>query len=53
MRANLKAINGFTLLELLAVIAVYWDSTSFPGGGVRFALGHDPLAGYDYQWSAN
>jgi hypothetical protein len=53
MRTNLKAINGFTLLELLAVIAVYWDSTPFPDGGVKFALGSHPPAGYDYQWTAN
>jgi hypothetical protein len=53
MRTNLKATNGFTPLELLVVIAVYWDSTPFPDGGVEFALGYDPPAGYNYQWSAN
>ncbi len=34
-------------------IKIYWDSTTYPGGGVKFALGYDPPAGYDYQWSGN
>ena len=37
----------------VSYIKIYWDSTPFPDGGVRFALGFDPPAGYDYQWSAN
>ena len=37
----------------VSYIKIYWDSTPFPDGGVKFALGFDPPAGYDYQWSAN
>jgi prepilin-type N-terminal cleavage/methylation domain-containing protein len=37
----------------VSYIKIYWDSTPYPGGGVKFALGFDPPAGYDYQWSAN
>ena len=37
----------------VSYIKIYWDSTPFPGGGVKFALGFDPPAGYDYQWSTN
>jgi prepilin-type N-terminal cleavage/methylation domain-containing protein/prepilin-type processing-associated H-X9-DG protein len=37
----------------VSYIRVYWDSTPLPGGGSSFALGYDPPAGYDYQWSGN
>jgi len=37
----------------VSYIKIYWDSTPFPDGAVKFALGFDPPAGYDYQWSPN
>jgi prepilin-type N-terminal cleavage/methylation domain-containing protein/prepilin-type processing-associated H-X9-DG protein len=37
----------------VSYINIYWDSTPFPGGGVKFALAADPPAGYEYQWSPN
>jgi prepilin-type N-terminal cleavage/methylation domain-containing protein len=37
----------------VSYIKIYWDSTPYPGGGVRFALGADPPTSYDYQWSGN
>jgi len=37
----------------VSYIKIYWDSTPYPDGGVKFALGYDPPAGYDYQWSGN
>ena len=37
----------------VSYLKIYWDSTPLPGNGVKFALGADPPAGYDYQWSPN
>jgi prepilin-type N-terminal cleavage/methylation domain-containing protein len=37
----------------VSYIKIYWDSTPSPGGGLSFAMGYNPPAGYDYQWSGN
>ena len=37
----------------VSYIRIYWDSTPYPGGGRSFALGYNPSAGYDYQWTGN
>jgi hypothetical protein len=42
-----------TELKTSGYIKIYWNSTPYPGGGVSFALGYDPPAVYDYQWSGN
>jgi prepilin-type N-terminal cleavage/methylation domain-containing protein len=37
----------------VSYIRIYWDSTPLPGGGQSLALGYNPPAGYDYQWSGD
>jgi len=37
----------------VSYIKIYWDSTPLPGGGLSFAMGYNPPASYDYQWSAD
>jgi prepilin-type N-terminal cleavage/methylation domain-containing protein len=37
----------------VSYIKIYWDSTPFPGGGLSFAMGYNPPANYDYQWSGD
>jgi len=37
----------------VSYIKIYWDSTPLPGGGLSMALGYNPPAGYDYQWSGD
>lgn len=32
---------------------IYWNSNRLPNGGLTFAFGYNPPAGYDYQWSGD
>lgn len=32
---------------------IYWNSARLPNGGLTFAFGYNPPAGYDYQWSGD
>lgn len=37
----------------VSYLKIYWNTNRYPNGGLSFALGYDPPAEYEYQWSGD